>query len=42
MVSTDVVALVLDGRPVIVEELEEAIQDWPNILIGEAKRLHGL
>ena len=32
-VNKDVVALVLDGRPVIVEELEEALQDWPNMLI---------
>ena len=41
-VNKDAVALVLDGRPVIVAELEEALQDWPNMLIGEAKRIHGL
>ena len=41
-VNKDAVALVLDGRPVIVAELEEALQDWPNMLIGEAKRLHHL
>ena len=41
-VNKDAVALVLDGRPVIVAELEEALQDWPNMLIGEATRLHGL
>ena len=35
-VNKDAVALVLDGRPVIVAELEEALQDWPNMLIGEA------
>ena len=41
-VKKDAVAPVLDGRPVILEELEEALQDWPNMLIGEATRLHGL
>ena len=41
-VNKDAVALVLDGRPVIIAELEEALQDWPNMLIGEAKRIHGL
>ena len=36
------VALVLDGLPIIIEEIEEELQDWPNMLIGEARRLHHL
>ena len=30
-VNKDAVTLILDGGLVIVEELEEAIQDWPNM-----------
>ena len=35
-VNKDAVDLVLDGCLVIVEEIEKALQDWPNMLIGEA------
>ena len=40
-VSKDAVALVLDGLPAF-KELVEVLQDWRNLLLGEAETPHGL
>jgi hypothetical protein len=41
-VGQGAVALVLDGLPVVVKELEEALEDGGDLLLGESQGLHGV
>lgn len=41
-VGEGAVAIVLDGLPGVVEELEEVLEGGDDLLLGEAQRLHGV
>ena len=41
-ISKGAVALVLDGLPVVVEDLEESPKHGGGLLLGEAEQLHGV
>ena len=41
-VSQGTVALLLDGIPAVVKELEEVLEDGGDLLLGESQGLHGV